>query len=258
MANKVVYNNISYDILDAITLMHRDYLLLVDPNNIGNITFLESSIIDGERKYSLPPKNFDISQNSNVDLKRLQSNFVMQKIVSLLINEMRNGKLTNVSDIKQRFNEAKSLIYTDETIKSILNDYVSLSGETFARISDYMSKYLDQQLVKSVNNSPSQEYTYLDRPLKNSDGLDYEWLYDLSLSELKELARDKNRTSEDLIYILDALDKRQKSDQAISNYTEMGHALSKTRKDSTAAFIDILLISLITVSFGLLLLLNIF
>ena len=39
MANKVVYNNTSYDIVDAITISGRNYLVLVDPVNLNNISY---------------------------------------------------------------------------------------------------------------------------------------------------------------------------------------------------------------------------
>ena len=257
MANKVKYNNTIYDILDAITLVNRDYLLLVEINNMSNITFLESITVDGERKYCLPPKNLEMNENYKGDLKRLQANFIVQKVVEILIYEVSNGCLTNVRDVKQRFAEIRNFIYNDHLIKTIIDDQQELTGDIFIRNTQYIQKYFEDQLANVVNNENSQQYTYLDRPLKNSNGLDYEWLYDLSLSELKELASDKKRTSEDLIYIMDALDKRSKSDWAINEYTKNGNVFILKKKNDSA-FIDIVLLSLITISFGLLLLLNIF
>ena len=145
-----------------------------------------------------------------------------------------------------------------EKVKSIIEDNQNLTVDTFNKVAEYIERYFDAQLLDKVNNVEEKQYNYLNRPLKNSNGLDYEWLYELSLEELKEVARDKSRTSEDLIYIMDALDKRQNSDQAINNYTEIGKSFVLAKKESNAAFIDIILLSLITISFFLLLLLNIF
>lgn len=258
MANKVLYNNINYDILDAITLVNRDYLILVDSTRISNITFLESTVVDGKLKYSLPPKGFDVANNLNGDLKRLQVNFIVSRIVEILKREVNNGTLMSPSDIKTKFEQIKNFVYTDLTIRSILEDYKNLSAETFSRISDYLEKYMNEQFAVVVKNDKLEQYNYLDRPLKTSEGLDYDWLYNLELGQLKELASSNNRTSEELIYILDALDKRQKTDQAINNYTEMGRVMTLSKRDNTAAFIDTVLLSLITASFALLLLLNIF
>lgn len=258
MANKVVYNNTSYDILDAMTISNRSYLILIDPINPNNIIFLESAVVNGERKYSLPPKSYDIANNHNCDLKRLQANFIVSRVVDILITEVNNGSLKSLKDIKEKFESLKNLIYRDATIKSILEDQKKLNEDNFLKISLYLEKYLNKQFIVTVKNENVKQYNYLDRPIRTSEGLDYDWLYDLNLSELKELASGKNRTSEELIYILDALDKREKSDQAINLYTEMGHTKKLVKYDNTAAFIDTVLLSLITASFALLLLLGIF
>ena len=57
---------------------------------------------------------------------------------------------------------------------------------------------------------------------------------------------------------MDALEKRKENDQAISKYNEIGHTKVLTKRDNSAAFIDTLLLSLITASFALLLLMSIF
>lgn len=258
MASKIVYNNTSYDILDAIVLLDRDYLVLVNPDNINNITFVESVLIDNQRKYFLPPKSFDISNNVNCDLKRLQTNFVASTIVDVLKKYISNENLNNLDEIKIKFNEIKDFIYTDLTIKSILEDKKNLNINNFSKILDYIEKYLSEQFIVVVKNDIEQEYNYLDRPVVTRNGLDYEWLYELNLNELKELASSKNRTSTELIYIMDALEKRKENDQAINKYNEIGHVKSLRKRDNTAAFIDTLLLSLITASFLLLLLISIF
>lgn len=254
MANKVVYNNTSYDILDAITLLNKDYLILCDENKLNNITFLESILLDGKRQYFLPPKSFTLEDNPNCNLKRLQASFIISRIVEILKSE----SFQTSNQIQSKINEIKNFIYTDLTIKSILEDNKNLSVSNFSAISDYLEKYLNKQFITDKQEYIIQQYNYLDRPIKTSEGLDYEWLYDLSLEELRELAGSKNRTSEELIYVLDALDKREKSDAALNNYAEMGRSLTLKKNNNTAAFVDTLLLSLITISFSLLLLLSVF
>jgi len=251
MANKVIYNNISYDVLDAITISNRKYLILVDSTNVNNITYLESSIINGEAKYALPPKSFDVTNNPNYDLKRLQVNFVVTTLIDML---RVDGTIRNMQDLSERLKEMKSFILTDSKIQQMLDENVTLDQAGFIKMNDYLEKYLNENLLGNVK----EEYTYLNRPIQTKEGLDYEWLYDLNLQQLKELASGKERTSSELIYILDALNKRETADKALENYTEMGRALTLTKNDNKAAFIDILLISLITASFSLLLLIGLF
>lgn len=258
MANKVLYNNINYDILDAITLIGRDYLILSDNNDLKNIFFLESSLVNDTRKYSLPPKSFKVEDNQNCDLKRLEINVLVNSAVEILKQEVAHGILNNQEEIQKRFNQIKSFIYTDLTIQSLIEDQKNLNSSSFSQISDYLQKDLEHQFPLSINNIAEEQYSYLDKPIRSNDGLNYEWLYKLDSKQLRELASDKNRTSEELIYILDALEKRTETEKAIEHYTEAGRAMTLTKKDNKAAFIDILLLSLITGSFLLLLLISIF
>lgn len=258
MANKVVYNNTSYDIVDAITLANRDYLILVDRNNLNNITFLESMVIDGEQKYFLPPKNFKIANNPNCDLKRLQVNFVVTNIVEILKSGINNGTLNNYDHIRGKFKEICEFIQTDSNIYPILFNDKKTNTDEFLENSKKLENYLNKEFSYNISSEIEDYSNYMDRPIRTSNGLDYEWLYNLNLVQLKELTGSKNRTSEELIYILDALDKRKRNDEGINHYNEMGKSLQLTKKENKAAFIDVLLIVLITASFALLLFLEIF
>ncbi|MBE6138808.1 MAG: hypothetical protein E7173_03600 [Firmicutes bacterium] len=251
MANKVMYNGKSYDILDAITISDRNYLIIVDEQNINNITYLESLFVNGEEKYSLPPKNFDVVNNPNLDLKRLQINFVVTTVVNIL---RTNQEFTSKEELLKKIQQIKIFILTDAKVNQVLDEEVGLDIDNFNRMKEFLEQYLTEQLT----NKPKEQYTYLDRPIQTEDGLDYEWLYDLDLQQLKELAGSKDRTSGELIYILDALDKRANLDKALANYTDIGHLSSMQKHDSKAAFIDIVLLSLITISFSLLLLVSVF
>lgn len=258
MANKFVYNNTSYDVLDAITITNREYIILIDSNKLNNIIFLESFELNGEKKYFLPPKDFRIANNPNCDLRRLQTNFLMTNIVEVLKATVNSGFLKDYDDIKNKFEEISNFIKTDINIAGILLDNKNLSIDQFFENSKYLENYLSKSF-NYITSVDSEDYSdYLTRPIRTSDGLDYEWLYELNLVQLKELAGSKNKTSEELIYILDALDKRQKSDDGINYYNEMGRSLVLTKKEKKSAFIDILLIVLITSSFLLLLLIRIF
>ena len=114
--------------------------------------------------------------------------------------EVNNGSLNSFTEIKTRFDQIKSFIYSDLTVRSILDDYKNLSVDTFSKISDYLEKYLNKQFAVVVNKDKNEQYNYLDRPLKTDEGLDYDWLYDLEVSQLKELASSKNRTSYKSLY----------------------------------------------------------
>ena len=251
MANKVMYNNISYDILDAIAIAGRNYLILVDPTNLNNITYLENTVINGENKYLLPPKSFDVSNNPKCDLKRLQINFVMTNLINMLKTD---GTIKNEQDLKTKISRIKTFLLTDVKLGEILDENMTLDLELFVKTNDFLEKYLNEQFLENE----IEEYTYLNRPIQTKDGLDYDWLYDLDLQQLKELASAKDRTSGELIYILDALNKRENTDKALEKYAEMGRASIEETHTNKAAFIDILLLSLLTASFSLLLLLGLF
>ena len=253
MANKVVYNNTDYDILDAITLLDRNYLILINDNSFDDINYLESSIIDGQKKYFLPPKSYDIS-NYNYDLKRLQLSFVVSRIINILKYQVENNYSRDLNDIKSNFVEIKKFLYNDTTIQSILNKYENLKPDTFLNILEKIEECLNKKF--SIENK--KEYNYLERPIKTDNGLDYEWLYDLNLSQLRDIIGCKNRTSEELIYILDALDKKEETDLSIQYYTELGKIKKLKSQTATAAFVDVFLLTAITASFALLFLLSIF
>lgn len=251
MANKVMYNNISYDILDAIAIAGRNYLILVDPTNLNNITYLENTVINGENKYLLPPKSFDVSNNPNCDLKRLQINFVITTLINML---KVDGTIRTEQDLKTKIHHMKKWILTDVKLSEVLDENMTLDVDLFVKTNDYLEKYLNEQFL----GNQTEEYTYLNRPIQTRDGLDYDWLYDLDLQQLKELASAKDRTSSELIYILDALNKRENTDKALEQYAEMGRTSLEETHTNKAAFIDILLLSLLTASFSLLLLLGLF
>ncbi|MBE6152419.1 MAG: hypothetical protein E7165_03820 [Firmicutes bacterium] len=253
MANKVVYNNTDYDILDAITLLDRNYLILINGNSFDDINYLESSIIDGQKKYFLPPKSYDIS-NSNYDLKRLQLSFVVSRIVNILKYQVENNYSRDLNDIKSNFVEIKKFLYNDTTIQSILNKYENLKPDTFLNILEKIEECLNKKFLIE----DKKEYNYLERPIKTDNGLDYEWLYDLNLSQLRDIIGCKNRTSEELIYILDALDKKEETYLSIQYYTELGKIKKLKSQTATAAFVDVFLLTAITASFALLFLLSIF
>lgn len=251
MANKVIYNNTSYDILDAITISGRNYLVLVEPTNLNNITYLENIVVNGENKYLLPPKSFEVSHNQNCDLKRLQINFV----ITTLINMFKTDETIRTDqDLKDKISNIKKFILTDVKLSEILDENVTLDLDLFKKTNEYLEKYLNEKML----GNEQEEYTYLNRPIHTRDGLDYDWLYDLNLQQLKELASEKDRTSSELIYILDALSKRENTDKALEQYSEMGRASLEETQNNKAAFIDILLLGLVTASFSLLLLVGLF
>lgn len=257
MANKVAYNNIQYDILDAIQMGSREYLIMLNPDNFYDIRYIEKANIAGVERYFLPPSDFSLEKNINADLKRLEINIIINKLVDIIKGEVVKENLNTISDINAKINEIKSFCSTDLTLKSFVEDTRNLNIETFGKITTYLTKYLEHNLSPKKVQKSNNEEIGLNRTIKTADGLNYDWLYNLSSNELKEIASDKNRTSEELIYILDALDKRIKTEQSIEGYVQSGH--SKTYKQQNkAAFIDILLLSFITGSFGILLLLSIF
>ncbi len=253
MANKVTYNNIQYDILDVIPVNNFDYLIMSNPNNLMDVMYAEKYMDENGSKYFLPPKSFKLEDHKNVDLKRLQINIIMNQIIEILKKEVERDNINSRSEMSEKITSVKEFLNTDSVIKETIADNVNLNENSFEVIMSQVRKYLDVQLLnkkKVITNDDS-------KAIKTSQGLNYEWLYSLSSDELKEIAKDKSRTSEELIYILDALNKRLKTEEAIDSYTNNG--FTKTKKiDHKAAFVDTLLLVLITFSFGLLLLISIF
>lgn len=257
MANKVSYNNIQYDILDAIQMGSREYLILLNPDNFYDVRYIEKANIDGIERYFLPPTDFSLEKNGKVGLKRLEINVIINKLVDIIKNEVVKENLNTVADINQKIVEIKTFCSTDLTLKSFVEDARNLNPENFEQITTYLIKYLELNLASKKIQKSSTEETGLNRAIKTNDGLNYDWLYNLSSKELKEIASDKSHTSEELIYILDALDKRVKTETAISEYTDKGYGKTYN-SDHKSAFIDTLLLSLITISFGLVLLISLF
>ena len=257
MANKVTYNDANYDILNAITLADRNYIILMDSNDIGNLTFLESSIVNGERKFTLPPKSYDVNEHKNSNLKRLQLNFLVHLIINIIKEEYSHANIRTKTDINSKFNEIKNFIHTDLDTKYIIDDEKNLNIDTFSKIAKFLESHLKDQFITSVKKDEVKQYSYLERPIVTVEGLDTEWLYELSSNELEELVKS-GKTSTELIYISDALNKAKEREQSIKNYEARGHVKTLKMQDRNAAFIDTFLLSAITASFYLLLLLSIF
>lgn len=253
MAQKITYNNVSYDILDAIPVNQFEYFIMSNPNNLMDMMYAEKYATETETKYFLPPTSFKLEDHNGVDLKRLQINIMINEIIKILKKEIEKDNINSKEELITKIDTIKNFLNTDSVIKEIISDNRNLNKQSFEIIADYIRKYLNLQFStkrKVIENQNSYA-------IKTSDGLNYEWLYNLSSNELKEIAKDKNRTSEELIYILDALNKRLKTEEAIDVYTNNG--FTKTKKiDHKAAFVDTLLLILITASFGLLLLISIF
>ena len=253
MANKVTYNNIQYDILDVIPVNNFDYLIMSNPNDLMDVMYAEKYTDKNGARYFLPPKSFKLEDHPNVDLKRLQINIIINEIIEIVKKEIERDNINSRSEMIEKINNIKEFLFTDSVIKEALADNINLNDNSFELIMSQVRKYLNVQLLnkrKVVTDEDS-------KAIKTSQGLNYEWLYSLSSDELKEIAKDKNRTSEELIYILDALNKRLKTEEAIDSYTNNG--FTKTKKiDHKAAFVDTLLLILVTFSFGLLLLISIF
>lgn len=253
MAGKVTYNNIQYDILDAIPINNCEYLIMSNPNNLMDVMYAEKYTDENGSRYFLPPKSFKLEDHNGVDLKRLQINIIINEIIQILKKEVERDNINSKSEMIEKLNNIKEFLNTDSVIKEAIADNVNLNENSFEAIMSQVRKYLSVQLLSKKKVVTSDD----SKKIKTAQGLNYEWLYTLSSDELKEIAKDKNRTSEELIYILDALNKRLKTEEAIDNYTNNG--FTKTKKiDHKAAFVDTVLLILITASFGLLLLISIF
>lgn len=253
MAQKIKYNNVSYDILDAIPVNNFEYLIISNPDNLMDIVYVEKYNSEDGIKYFLPPTSFKLEDHHQVDLKRLQINIIINEIIKIIKKEIERDNINSREDIFNQINNVKVFLNTDSVIKEILSDNRNLTEQNFEVFSDYVRKYLNIQLL----NKKELKEEFDSKKIKTSQGLNYEWLYNLNSDELKEIAKDKNRTSEELIYILDALDKRLKTEQAIEHYTNSGY--TKTKKiDNKSAFIDTLLLIFITLSFGFILLISVF
>lgn len=252
MASVVTYNNTKYDILDAIPMNDFQYLIMSNPNNLMDIMYAEKYSNEDGVKYFLPPESFKLEDHKGVDLKRLQVNIIIDEIIKILKKEVERDNINSREELIGKINTAKEVLNIDSVIKEVVADNHNLNEQSFETIASYIRKYLDLQLLTKKKVVVEDD----NKKIKTSQGLNYEWLYTLSSDELKEIVKDKNRTSEELIYILDALNKRLKTEEAISNYTS-GYA--KTKKiDHKSAFVDTLLLVFITLSFGLILLISIF
>lgn len=256
MASKIRYNNIQYDILNAIQIRDKEYLFMSNPNDVSDLKYVEKTNINGQEKYSLPPSNLSIENNPNADLKMLQVNAVVSHIIDILKQNIKSGVLKNSLDIKKQLLYIERLIYNDLAVQGVINDNDNLDRENYQVVVDSLNHYFDSQfLLNDVDTQQSTDENNTNRQITTPDGLNYEWLYSLSSAELKEIANQQH-TSEELIYILDALDKRLDTERSIENYTS--GFTKQYRKDNKAAFADILLLALITGSFWLLMLISLF
>lgn len=257
MANKVAYNNIQYDIINAIHMNSRDYLIMLNPANFYDIRYIEKANIDGVERYFLPPTDFSLEKNINADLKRLQVNIIINELVEILKEEVVKDNLNTISDINQKLKEIKSFCDTDLTIKSFVEDKFNITAETFENNVSLITKYLKLNLLSNKKKQETRADNYLNRPIKTDSDFNYDWLYDLSSAELENLLNKKGFTSEELIYISDALRKRKETEILIDNYDQKTK-IKNYKQQKNAAFIDMVLLSLITGSFGVLLILSIF
>lgn len=256
MASKIKYNNIPYDILNAIQMGDKEYLFISNPDDINDIRYIEKINVNGEVKYSLPPRDLSIESNPTRDLKNLQINSVASHIVDIVKNNINDGVLKSDIEVRKQLLYIESFIYSDLSVKTIIDDNDNLNHDNYETVVKSLNNYFDSQFLYSAMNKKISEQTdKTSQQITTPDGLNYEWLYNLNSSELREIASQKH-TSEELIYILDALDKRLETERSIEKYT---NGVAKTyKKDNKAAFIDTLLLSLITGSFGILLLISLF
>ena len=256
MASKIRYNNVQYDILDIIPIRDKEYIFMSNPDDINDIRYIEKSIEDGKEKYSLPPRNLSIENNQNTDLKQMQINSFVSHIVDILKQNIKNGVLKNNIDAKKQLLYIERLIGSNMAVKGILDDDENLDFDNYQNVVDSLNHYLDSQfLINIKDNNQEEAVDTSNEETIISEGLDYENLYNLSSAELEKIANQPH-TSEELIYISDALNKRLATERAIENYTS---GYSKTyRKNNRAAFVDILLLTLITGSFWLLMLIALF
>lgn len=254
MASRVLYKNITYDVIANITLIGKNYVVLLDINDLNNIVFLEKIFKDDNPKYILPPKSF----NSAYDIKNQEASFIVSRIVEILKCDINSGKISSQKDIEEEITEIKNFLDNDMNIKLILNDTKDLNAEEFKETLTCLEDYLNRRFLFSVKNNDPQQYTYLDRPIKTNGDLNYEWLYALDSYQLKDIIRNKNLTSDELLYIMDALEKSVDRENSIKQYIKRGKLMAQQRQERVMAFVDVMLLILITVSFGLLLLLSIF
>ena len=235
----------------------RNYLIMLNPDNFYDIRYIENVNIDGVERYFLPPTDFSLDKNPNVDLKRLQVNTIINKLVEILKEEIVKENLNTIHDINQKLNQIKSFCDTDLTFKSFIDDKSSIKVETFEKNISLITKYLKLNLSSNKKTLDNYDDNYLNRPIKTDNGLNYDWLYELSSIELENLLNKKGITSEELIYISDALKKRKETELLIDNYDQKTK-IKNYKQQKNAAFIDMILLSFITGSFGILLLLSIF
>ena len=256
MASKIKYNNIQYDILNAIQMGDKEYLFISNPDDINDIRYIEKTNVNGEVKYALPPKDLSLDNNPNADLKRLQINSIASHIVDIVKNNINDHVLKSNIEVRKQLLYIESFIYRDQSVKAIIDDNDNLNHDNYQTVVESLNRYFDSQfLYSTMNKNVSKEIDKTNQQIITPEGLNYEWLYSLNSSELREIASQKH-TSEELIYILDALDKRLETERSIEKYT---NGVAKTyKKDNKAAFIDTLLLALITGSFGLLLLISLF
>ena len=141
-------------------------------------------------------------------------------------------------------------------MRAIIDDEENLNRDNYQDVVYSLNHYLDSQFLIDVKDNKQEEISdTLNEKIITAEGLDYEKLYSLSSDKLEEIAKQPH-TSEELIYISDALKKRLATERGIEHYTS---GYSKTyRRDNKAAFIDILLLTLITGSFWLLMLIALF
>ena len=256
MASKIKYNNIKYDILNAIQIIDKEYLFISNPDDINDVRYIERTNVNGEVKYALPPKDLSLENKINTDLKELQVHSFVNHILDIIKSNINDGVLKSNIEIRKQLLYIESFIYRDDSVKSILNDKDNLNHNNYHEVAAVLNDYLDSQfLYSAMNKKISEQADSTSQQLTKLDGLNYDLLYDLSSEEIRKIASQPH-TSEELIYINDALEKRLETERFVEKYT---NGFTKTyKKDNDAAFIDALLLSLITGSFGILLLISLF
>lgn len=201
MVDKVIYNNLKYDVIDKIEFSSRTYLIIKHQKDLKYIELYNN-------QYILPPNNLTIQANQGKSLTYLRQQYLLKYLLSFI-----TAHDLNTLETKEIIQEFKDFIKTDK-----INEYL-------------YSKYLDESKFNNeINQILYDLQTTLELSLECEYIVDPSYQYSPKPKEIKQELNPKYEKKENIETYMD-LPKLE------SNYEE---EKTKNKKNSLKGVLEAL------------------
>lgn len=133
-------------LVDYINLFDKVYVITSNSNNEFN--FLETFIVNGERKYKMPDTDTTILNRSREEIIDVNKNNFMKAYIDYLNESMQKGKFQSKEDILNDINRFKGFINSDPKLRDFLYFQDALEQIKVRNNIDEMVKHFGKKFKK--------------------------------------------------------------------------------------------------------------